>query len=165
MAPASELPTLVPSTPTPEAAYPGTDGSSQPDPAVLPTADPSQVQPTPSGQVATHTVQEGETLDSIAQLYGVPASEIAAANNLTISNVLTAGQVLVIPVPGTVTTGGETAPTPPPTTGEVVHVVQPGENLFRISLRYGKTVAEVAAYNGIANPNFIYPGQVIRIPQ
>ena len=47
----------------------------------------------------------------------------------------------------------------------VTHVVQPGENLFRISLRYGKTVAEVAAYNGIANPNFIYPGQVIRIPQ
>ncbi|MFO7678681.1 MAG: LysM peptidoglycan-binding domain-containing protein [Chloroflexota bacterium] len=167
MAPAGELPTLVPSTPTPEAAYPGSDGSSQPDPAVLPTADPSQVQPTPSGQIATHTVQDGETLDSIAQLYGVSASEIAAANNLTNANGLTAGQVLVIPAPGTVTIGGETAPPPPPppATGEVVHVVQPGENLFRISLRYGKTVAEVAAYNGIANPNFIYPGQVIRIPQ
>ncbi|MCZ7674582.1 MAG: LysM peptidoglycan-binding domain-containing protein [Chloroflexi bacterium] len=42
--------------------------------------------------------------------------------------------------------------------------MQPGENLFRISLRYGKTVDEVAAYNGIANPHFIYPGQVILIP-
>jgi hypothetical protein len=58
-------------------------------------------------------------------------------------------------------------PAPPPTaapTGEQIHVVQAGENLFRIALRYGFTVEELAAYNGIPNPNVISVGQQIRIP-
>ena len=69
-------------------------------------------------------------------------------------------------------------PTPPPAvdpaapppaqetspTGEVIHTVQAGENLFRIGLRYGFTAAELAAYNGIPNPNVISVGQQIRIP-
>lgn len=49
-------------------------------------------------------------------------------------------------------------------TGEIIHTVQPGENLFRIGLRYGFTYQELAAYNGIANPNSISVGQQIRIP-
>jgi 2',3'-cyclic-nucleotide 2'-phosphodiesterase/3'-nucleotidase len=53
-----------------------------------------------------------------------------------------------------------------PTTasGEIIHVVQAGENLFRIGLRYGFTAEELAAYNGIPNPNVISVGQQIRIP-
>jgi LysM repeat protein len=50
------------------------------------------------------------------------------------------------------------------TAGNVVHVVQRGENLFRISLRYGVTMASIAALNGIANFNLIYAGQRLIIP-
>jgi LysM repeat protein len=42
--------------------------------------------------------------------------------------------------------------------------VQAGQNLFRIGLQYGCTVAELAAYNGIVNPDYINVGQEIRIP-
>lgn len=49
-------------------------------------------------------------------------------------------------------------------TGEQVHTVQAGENLFRIGLRYGCTADELAAYNGIPDPRWIYVGQQIRIP-
>ena len=61
------------------------------------------------------------------------------------------------------------APTaaPPPATGsgsEIVHIVQPGENLFRIGLHYGVDAATLAAYNGISDPTLIYVGQKIRIP-
>jgi len=57
------------------------------------------------------------------------------------------------------------SPTPQPAPGgETIHVVQPGENLFRIALRYNMTTAALAAYNGIPNPNLIYVGQRIRIP-
>lgn len=49
-------------------------------------------------------------------------------------------------------------------TGETVHIVQAGENLFRIGLRYGFTAQELATYNGIPNMNLIYVGQQIRIP-
>jgi hypothetical protein len=48
--------------------------------------------------------------------------------------------------------------------GEIIHIVQPGENLYRIGLRYGFTYQELAAYNGIANPDSLSVGQQIRIP-
>lgn len=50
------------------------------------------------------------------------------------------------------------------TGGPRTHVVQTGENLFRIALSYGLTVDQVAAANGIANPNFVYVGQTLVIP-
>ncbi len=48
--------------------------------------------------------------------------------------------------------------------GETTYVVQPGDTLFRIGLRYGLTTFQLASYNGIANPNLIFVGEVIRIP-
>jgi len=49
--------------------------------------------------------------------------------------------------------------------GTVQHVVQPGENLFRISLRYGVSIAAIQAANPIIrNPNLIYAGSVLIIP-
>lgn len=48
--------------------------------------------------------------------------------------------------------------------GQTTHVVQAGENLFRIALRYGTTWPALAAANGISNPNLIYAGQVLIIP-
>ena len=39
-----------------------------------------------------------------------------------------------------------------------------GDNLFRLSLRFGTTVQAIAEANGILNPNLIYVGQVLLIP-
>jgi LysM repeat protein len=44
------------------------------------------------------------------------------------------------------------------------HVVQPGENLFRIGLRYGLTVTQLMMANGLTNPDQIYAGQILIIP-
>ncbi|HSJ56096.1 MAG TPA: LysM peptidoglycan-binding domain-containing protein [Anaerolineae bacterium] len=46
----------------------------------------------------------------------------------------------------------------------LIHVVQRGENLYRIALRYGSTVQAIAHANGIGNPNQIYVGQRLIIP-
>jgi LysM repeat protein len=46
----------------------------------------------------------------------------------------------------------------------IVHVVQPGENLFRISLRYNTTVAAIMSANGILDADSIYAGQELIIP-
>ena len=54
-----------------------------------------------------------------------------------------------------------TTPTPQPR--YIIHVVQRGENLYRISLRYGTTVQAIMAANGLTNYN-IYVGQRLRIP-
>lgn len=54
-------------------------------------------------------------------------------------------------------------PTPIPEPQYTIHVVQRGENLFRIALRYGTTVEAIMAANGLTNYN-IYVGQQLRIP-
>jgi len=45
----------------------------------------------------------------------------------------------------------------------VVHMVQPGETLFRIALKYGMTTNELAERNGITNTWTIYAGQALTI--
>lgn len=48
--------------------------------------------------------------------------------------------------------------------GGSTYVVRTGDTLFRVALRYGLTTAELAAANGITNPNLIYTGQTLVIP-
>lgn len=48
-------------------------------------------------------------------------------------------------------------------TGERTHTVQRGEILSQIAARYGTTHQQLAKINNIANPDLIYPGQILRI--
>lgn len=50
-----------------------------------------------------------------------------------------------------------------PNTQTVYYTVKRGDTLWDIARRYGTTVSELAEINGIANPNLIFPGQVLRI--
>jgi len=59
---------------------------------------------------------------------------------------------------------GAPTPTPTPAATYIIHVVQQGENLFRIALRYGTTVEAVRTANGLISNN-IYVGQQLRIPR
>ncbi len=45
-----------------------------------------------------------------------------------------------------------------------IHTVSRGENLFRIGARYGVTYQYMAQLNGLANPNYIWAGQVLSVP-
>lgn len=47
---------------------------------------------------------------------------------------------------------------------QIIHVVQPGENLYRISLRYNVSMAAIAQANGITNFNLIFAGSQLLIP-
>lgn len=84
-------------TATPEPPSPTTTGTSAP-------AEPTQ-EPAPADEEAgsrgqvTHSVQSGETLAVIANLYGVTVEDISAANPGVDSNQLTIGQELAIPDP------------------------------------------------------------------
>lgn len=46
---------------------------------------------------------------------------------------------------------------------QIIHVVQPGQNLFRIALRYHTTINAIARLNGITNTRLIRAGQRLRI--
>jgi len=51
--------------------------------------------------------------------------------------------------------------TPSPTN---TYIVQPGDNLYQIGLKFGLSYATIAAANGIVNPDLIIVGQVLTIP-
>lgn len=52
----------------------------------------------------------------------------------------------------------------PPTPQYRTYTVRRGDTLWAISRRYGTTVQAIAQLNHIADPNFILPGWVLRIP-
>ena len=45
------------------------------------------------------------------------------------------------------------------------YTVQKGDTLSQIASKYRTTYQKLASYNNISNPNLIYPGQVILIPE
>jgi LysM repeat protein len=111
-----------------------------------------------SGQTY-HIVGPGETLNSIAALFGTTAQAIAQANGLPNINQITVGQQLLIPAP-------QPSPPvpPPPPTCNVYYTVQRGDWLSRIAQRFGVTVQSIVTANAIANPSLIYAGQSLYIP-
>ncbi len=56
------------------------------------------------------------------------------------------------------------APPPPPTAESLVHIVQPGENLYQIGLLYGVSWQELANANGLGDVGSIQVGQALVIP-
>lgn len=60
-----------------------------------------------------------------------------------------------------------TTTTMPPTTTTIpsTYQIKRGESLSRIAKMFGLSTAALAAYNGIANPDSIQAGQVLKIPQ
>ena len=108
----------------------------------------------------TYVVARGDTLARIAGRFGTSVRAIADANNIINPNYIYVGQVLTIP---DANGGNQPTPTPPPTS-EQIYYVQYGDTLSKIAARFGITLSELAAYNGIVNPNWIYVGQAIRIP-
>jgi hypothetical protein len=67
-----------------------------------------------------------------------------------------------IPLTSTTSTTPATTTT---TDGVTRYVVQPGDNLFRIGLRFDVSFQQIATFNGITDATRIFVGQVLLIPQ
>lgn len=104
---------------------------------------------------AVHVVERGDTLYSLARRYGTTVNAIVQANGLRNANQIYVGQRLLI-------SGAAVAPSS--SASGSVHVVQRGENLFRIALRYGTTVQALAQANNLSNTSLIYVDQRLVIP-
>jgi murein DD-endopeptidase MepM/ murein hydrolase activator NlpD len=149
-------------------------------PAPTPAPPPPPANWTWDGGTAI-TVAHGETVETIARRYGVPASVIMQANNISASGQIHAGQQLVIPrYSQTPVAGAAAAATPAarpvvqpvahkpapasPAGNPGVHVVAPGETLSKISRLYGKPVSEIAKANNIQATARLNVGDRLVIP-
>jgi LysM repeat protein len=142
-----------------------------PTPGPTPTFTPTpSVTPTPKwGILGHHTVQPKETLYCIGRAYGVDPYAIAKQNGILNPSIIRAGQRLAIPNASRRLPAGKVCPrqfdgTPPPPRCRWNHTVAPGENLYRISLRYKVSMWAIAEANHILNLNYIRAGEVLCIP-
>ena len=119
---------------------------------------PAEESPAPATP-QTHTVAVGENLYRIGLKYSISWVTLASYNNLPNADAIKVGQILNIPSDG----GLEIEPTPSPLT-ETTYVVQAGDNLFRIGLKYGIAWTQIAEANGILNPTQLKVGQELKIP-
>jgi LysM repeat protein len=112
------------------------------------------------GGVIWHTVQQGETLASIARRYGTSWQAISQANSLVNPNQIYVGQKLKIP-------SGSTGSSSSGATGcRIRHTVRQGEWVWQIARNYGVSPYDILAANGltIQSANNIQPGTVLCIP-
>ncbi len=130
--------------------------------AAAPVAQ-TELLPVPS-QVGTYKVQRGDSLSKIASKHGVSVAELAAANNMKLSDTLRVGQSLVIPAGATVQpqTTAAAAPVMEPVSapqGETTsYTVQRGDSLSKIATQHRTTVAAIQRLNNLS-------GTVIRVGQ
>ena len=109
------------------------------------------------GQV--YVVQKGDTLASVATIYGISWKQLAEYNNISNPNILITGYELRIPggtsfssASGSMGISGEE------------YLVKKGDTLSGIASMYDTSWKRLAEYNNLSNPNRLVVGQKISIP-
>ena len=87
-----------------------------------------------------HVVSEGETLQTIANTYGVSVSRLAYDNEIT-GDRLVVGQALLVLIP------------------KQIYVIQTGDTLESIAIKYGTSSLQLVRNNSyLLNDDFLIPG-------
>ena len=98
-----------------------------------------------------HTIEKGQSLYSIASMYGVSVQEIVSLNPGSDQKIVS-GRTLRIPRKGD------------NSQVSTFHTIAAGETLYRLTVKYGVTAQQICAANpGLSDSNFRI-GQVVRIP-
>lgn len=99
----------------------------------------------------TYTVQSGDYLSKIGANFDVYVSELKSWNNLS-SDVIYPGQTLIVSASGTST----------PPAGSGSYIVQSGDTLSHIAVRYDVSVSDIMSWNNLSSST-IYVGQKLSI--
>jgi murein DD-endopeptidase MepM/ murein hydrolase activator NlpD len=98
-------------------------------------------------EIQEYIVEEGDTLSSIAEKFGISLETILWANDLNKNSVIKPGQKLIIlPVSG------------------VLHNVKSGDTLSEIAQKYQAKIEDIVSFNELENENDIYIGDILIIP-
>ena len=130
----------------------------------------------PPGDYFEHTVRFGETLGTLAVHYGVTVQELVNANAIEDAHRIDNGQALWIPgtasrrdpppapqQPATISSSSAAGDTL--TAGERdQYIVQPGDYLSLIGNKLGTSWVAMAEINAIVNPNSLYVGMTLLVP-
>ncbi len=117
-------------------------------------ADLEEEQPPvpPDRYYAQHILQVGETLPILALEYNTTVSEIRRLNP-GLPDTPRPGQVVTLPIE-----------IPRPPEDSIRYYVRPGDTLFEIAQRFNTNVATLVRLNNIADPDIIFPGRILIVP-
>ena len=119
------------------------------------TEDPPASTEGAAGGPREYVVQPGDTLGGIADSVSVPIEALMNINNISDPDQIRVGQVLKVPNPS-LRSPGDVRPD--------TYTVAEGNTLQQIADRFGVDIEDLAAINGITNPDTIIVGIVLRIP-
>ncbi|MCR4426953.1 MAG: LysM domain-containing protein [Firmicutes bacterium] len=108
-----------------------------------------------------YQVRAGDTFWELARRFGTTVEAIQAANPGVDPRNLQVGQVICIPGVAPPT---PVPPMPPVCPGGTIYIVQPGDTLYRIALRFGITVDALLLANPGIDPLRLMVGQAICVP-
>lgn len=111
-----------------------------------------------------YTVRRGDTLSGVALRFGTSVRSLKAYNNIGRRNRIYIGQVLQLPK-GRSEPSIRHASYSPENNSLVSYRVRRNDNLSKIAKRFGTDARYLAEINKIRNPNSLYPGQRIKVPQ
>jgi murein DD-endopeptidase MepM/ murein hydrolase activator NlpD len=108
------------------------------------------------GVSTIHTIQLGDSLESLAAGYRTTPVDIAASNWLIYGKRLVVGKPMII-------TSGTGSPAPETVAG-TAHIVKHGDTILTIAAQYGLPSSILISANGLPYPTYLYTGQRLRIP-
>ena len=112
----------------------------------------------------TAIVQPGDTLSGLALRFGVSVASLASLNGLQNDNALLAGQTLKVPVRSQAAAASGPATAAPSLPGDATYIVQPGDTLSGLALRYGVSPGTLAELNGLTNQDRLLANTTLRVP-
>lgn len=112
-----------------------------------------------------YTVKPNDSWWAIANRYGMEMNALAQLNGKTINDVIHPGQVIRVADKGEGKSVSNKVNTTPaqPSNNTQYYTVQPNDTLSGIATKFGTTYQSIAFLNRIDNPNWIYPGQRLKI--
>jgi membrane-bound lytic murein transglycosylase D len=102
-----------------------------------------------------HAVAAGDTLETVAEEYRVPVSELAQVNQLSASESLAGVEALVVPV----------APVAVTTVHARLYVARRGDTLVTIADRFGVSLSELRRWNGIPSGTRVEAGRRLHVAE
>ncbi len=98
------------------------------------------------GTISLYEVKQGDTLDTIAKLFGINKNTIIWANNIKNKNIKVGDSLLIFPMNG------------------IEYIVKNSGTLSDIAKKYNADAKEIAEYNGISLDIELKKGDILFIP-
>ena len=159
----------------PPASEPGMPTATQPLTGTLPAEGQENLLCAYPQGWAPYTVQGTDSLESLAAVSGITAGELATSNCLYATSGLQAGMVIYLPPAAGAPEGETSATNGSESTSESnkqekkascksPYTVRGGEWVYKIARRCNISPDAIIAYNNLAYPYLLRPGQVLKLP-